>query len=148
MPMHRTSAETSMRPDRSHEGLQGQKTRPYVADYAPGLRPRPNTPGYSSGPEHPRTSALVGGRLQRGQIAEHFRRCQGRRAISKKNYGSRWVAALSHKPFTSFCCLRHVSPAARGVVQRTGGSLTCTTNISENSHSEGQPLTTQSWEGV
>ena len=84
--MHRTSAETSMRPDRSHEGLQGQKTRPYVADYAPGLRPRPNTPGYSSGPEHPRTSALVGGRLQRGQIAEHFRRCQGRRAISKKNY--------------------------------------------------------------
>ena len=41
----------------------GQKTVPYVGDYALGLRPRPNTPGYPSGPESLRTSAFVGGGL-------------------------------------------------------------------------------------
>ena len=42
----------------SHEG---GKTVPCAAGYAPGLRPRPNTPGYPSGPEDLRTPALVRG---------------------------------------------------------------------------------------
>ena len=41
----------------------GQKTGPYAADCAPGLRPQPNTPGYPSGPENLRTPALVRGGL-------------------------------------------------------------------------------------
>ena len=41
----------------------GQKTGPCAADYALGLRPRPNTPGYPSGPESLRTPALVRGGL-------------------------------------------------------------------------------------
>ena len=36
---------------------------PCAADYALGLRPRPNTPGYPSGPEDLRTPALVRGAL-------------------------------------------------------------------------------------
>ena len=44
----------------SHEG---GKTGPCAADYALGLRPRPNTPGYPSGPENLRTPALVRGAL-------------------------------------------------------------------------------------